>query len=65
MDEDTIKVLTLYISVWGWQILSMIFLLGAFLSKSITIAIGFIGVFVMTQLMSWNKRKQFMKYGNE
>ena len=68
MEEDIIKSLTLYISAWGWQIISMIFILGmliAGLFQSIPVTIGLAGVVVATQLWSWRKKRDFMKYGED
>jgi len=64
--NDNLKLITLYISLWGWQILAVIFLVSTFLMVAIprnvinlVFTIAFIIIFVFCEYKSLKRKEDF------
>ena len=72
MEDKTVITLTNYISVWGWMIISMVFLMGTFIlfalpKSNLTIVFGtaFFLIFGITQFVSTKRRKELIEQNEQ
>lgn len=71
MNNDNLKKITLYIAVWGWQIIGMIFLSASFIFFAMpesvaanVFQVSFFLAFVMCLYMTLKRKREFYEEDN-